>query len=156
MAVDVSPVLKELLASNRGPSPFEPEARQVPDYGVSALLDGNTLVVVLTFQKNAAYCCMEWGCHLPLFNGKRWDKLHRALEAHGVAAPQSLRLQLCCVIEEGAIFFDFSKPDHTKRGRYAFAPVAAYEYQASTVEAGSDSSSNLQVSEAFANLKNDY
>jgi hypothetical protein len=79
MAVDVTLVLKGLLAANRGLDPTDPEARQSPEYGVAASLEGDVLDVVLTFKKGRAYCCMEWGCQLALFDGKRWDKLHQAL-----------------------------------------------------------------------------
>jgi hypothetical protein len=71
MTIDVTAVLQELLANNRGPDPLNPDSRQPPKYGVSASLDGSVLAVVLTFQKDCAYCCMEWGCHLALYDGKR-------------------------------------------------------------------------------------
>lgn len=135
MAVDVTSVLKGLLAANRGP---DPETRQSPEYGVAASLEGDVLDVVLTFKTGRAYCCMEWGCHLALFDGTRWDNLHQALGDSGVVAPSRLRLQLCCKIDEGAAFFDFSKPDRSRRGWYAFAPTAAHEYKVGTVEAGSE------------------
>jgi hypothetical protein len=138
MPVDVTLILKELLAANRGPIPTEPGTCQSPDYGVAASLEGNVLDVVLTFKKDRVYCCMEWGCHLALFDGRRWERLHEALTQSGVVAPPSLRLQLSCKIEEGAVFFDFSKPDRNRRGWYAFAPVAAYEYKVVTVESASE------------------
>jgi hypothetical protein len=138
MAVDLTLILKELLAANRGPNPKDPETRLSPDYGVAASLEGNVLDVVLTFKRDRAYCCMEWGCHLALFDHKRWRKLRHLLFESGVVAPNSLRLQLSCKIEEGAVFFDFSKPDRSRRGWYAFAPVAAHEYNVVTVEAGSE------------------
>jgi hypothetical protein len=138
MAIDVTSVLKELLAANRGPNPTDPETRQSPDYGVAASLEGTVLDVVMTFKKDRAYCCMEWGCHLALFDGRRWERLHEALAKSGVVAPPSLRLQLSCKIEEGAVFFDFSKPDQTRRRWYAFAPVAAHEYKVVTVESGGE------------------
>jgi hypothetical protein len=138
MAVDVTLILKRLLAANRGPDPTNPETRQPADYGVAASLEADVLDVELTFKKDRAYCCMEWGCHLGLFDGKRWSKLRQALADVGVVAPSSLRLQLSCRIEEGAVFFDFSKPDRSRRGWYAFAPAALHEYKAATVEAGSE------------------
>jgi hypothetical protein len=138
MAVDVTVILQELLAANRGPHPTDHETRQSPDYGVAATLEGNVLDVALTFKKDRAYCCMEWGCHLALFDGRRWEGLHEVLAESGVVAPPSLRLQLSCKIEEGAVFFDFSKPDRTRWGWYAFAPVAAHDYKVVTVEAGSE------------------
>jgi hypothetical protein len=134
MAVEVTMILKELLAANRGPNPSDPETRQSPDYGVAASLEGNVLDVVLTFKKDRAYCCMEWGCHLALFDGRRWKRLHEALAKSGVVAPPSLRLQLCCEIEEGEVFFDFSKPDRNRRGWYGFAAVAAHDYKVVAVE----------------------
>jgi hypothetical protein len=135
MAVDVTFILKEYLAANRGPDPTDPDARQSPVYGVTASLDGNALDVVLTFKKDHAYCCREWGCHLPLIDGRRWQRLHEALAQSGVVAPPNLRLQLFCKIEEGAVFFDFSKPDRSRRGWYAFAPVAAQDFKVVSVEA---------------------
>jgi hypothetical protein len=116
MALDVTSILKRLLADNRGPDPTDPEGRQSPDYGVAASLECDVLDVVLTFKKDRAYCCMEWGCHLALFDGKRREKLHQILGDSGVVAPSRLRLQMCCKTEEGALFFDFSKPDRSRRG----------------------------------------
>jgi hypothetical protein len=135
VVVDVTDVFAELLARNRGPDPLDPDARQPPDYGVAASLDGRALSVVLTFRRGAAYCCMEWGCHLALTDGKRWEGLRRALAAHGIAAPAQLELRLSCVIEEGAVFFNLFRPDPTRRNWYAFEPVAAHHYGASAVEA---------------------
>src|SRR5262249_17739630 len=94
------------------------------------------------FKKDRAYCCMEWGCHLALFDGRRWERLHEALAESGVVAPPNLRLQLSCKFEEGAVFFDFSTPDRSRRGWYAFAPVAAHDYKVVTVEAGSEEPAN--------------
>jgi hypothetical protein len=141
VATDVTPVLAGLLAGNDSPDPLNPGQRRRSDYGVSARLDGNMLDVVLTFRRAAAYCCYEWGCHLALTHGqgKRWDRLRRALAAHGVAAPARLELRLSCVVEEGAMFFDFSKPDPTRRGWYAFGPAQAHHYQARMVEARAES-----------------
>src|SRR5262249_51096497 len=136
MATDVTLILTELLAANRGPSPTDPESRHSPDYEVVAWLECGVLDVVLTFKKDRAYCCMEWGCHLALFDGKRWEKLHQILGDAGIVAPSRLRLQLCCKTEEGALFFDFSKPDRSRRGWYAFAPVVGHEYKVVTIEAG--------------------
>jgi hypothetical protein len=138
MAVDVTPILAEVLARNRGHDPLNPDARQPPDYGVIAALEGSTLDMVLTFRKGSAYCCMEWGCHLPLIDGKRWHGLRRAFAAHGVTAPPRLELRLACVVEEGALFFDPNRPDPTRRGWYAFARAANHRYQISASEAGSD------------------
>jgi hypothetical protein len=137
-AIDITPILAELIARNRGPDPLNPNVRRAPDYGVAATLEGSTLDMVLTFRSGAAYCCYEWGCHLGLFDGKRWHGLRRALAAHGVAAPPRLELQLVCDVEDGAVFFDMSKPDKTRRGWYGFAPVATRNYQRTASEAFSD------------------
>jgi hypothetical protein len=138
VAIDVSPILMELLARNRGPDPLNPGSRQPPNYGITARLEGNILEMILTFRKGSAYCCTQWGCHLALTNGKRWDGLRRAFSAHGIATLPSLELRLLCKVEEGALFFDFFKPDPTRRGWYAFAPVAAHQYQVTAAEAADE------------------
>jgi hypothetical protein len=126
------------LARNRGLDPLNPEGRQPPDYGVTATLEGSILDMVLTFRKGSAYCCMEWGCHLPLMDGKRWHGLRRAFAAHGVAAPPRLELRLTCIVEEGALFLRPPQTGPDPAGRYAFARVANHRYQVSASEAGSD------------------
>jgi hypothetical protein len=78
---------------------------------------------------------MEWGCHLALTNGKRWEGLRLALASHGIVAPAQLKLQLSCVIEEGAVFFNLFRPDPTRRNWYAFEPAAAQHYDVSAHEA---------------------
>ena len=134
MAVDVTNIMAGLLARNRGPDPLNPDTRRQPDYGVSASLEENALSVVLTFRRGAAYCCMEWGCHLALTDGRRWDGLRGALASHGISVPARLQLRLSCVIEEGAVFFNLFRPDPTRRNWYAFEPVASYHYEVSAVE----------------------
>ena len=135
MENDVTSAVVDLLSRNRGPDPLNPGSHIRPNYGVNAILDEDVLRVELTFRAGAAYCCMEWGCHLPLHKTRRWDTLRRELTALGIAVPPRLRLQLSCVVETGARFFDPSRPDPTRRGWYAFASRNAYEYQVSTVEA---------------------
>jgi hypothetical protein len=135
MAVDVTPIMTELLARNRGPDPVNPDQRQSPDYGVVATLDDSILDMVLTFRSGAAYCCMEWADHLPMFLQRWWDRLRRALVAHGITPPPRLEVRLTCVIEEGALFFDLSKPGSSRQGSYAFAPARAHRYQVSASEA---------------------
>jgi hypothetical protein len=135
VAADVTPVLADLLAHNRGPDPADPDKRQPPDYGVAATLAGNTLDIVLTFRRGSAYCCWEWGCHLGLTDGKRWDVLRQVLAARGAADPPRLTLRLTCVVEEGAVFFDLTRPDRARRGWYTFAPAAGHRYEAIAKEA---------------------
>lgn len=138
MPIDVTLILNELLAANRGPNPHDHETRRSSDYGVVASLEEDALDVVLTFKKDCAYCCMEWDCHLALCDGERWDKLRHSLFESGIVAPRRLRLALCSKVQEDAVFFDFSKPDPSRRGWYAFAPVAAHEYTVDAVEADSE------------------
>ena len=132
--MDVTAVISELLASNRGPNPYFPETRKQPDYGVKAALDGNVLRMTLTFHSESAYCCMEWGCHLSLHDGKRWETLRRKCADLGVSTPTRFQLQLSCVVESGALFFDISRPDPKHRGWYRFRPAEAYEYSISSTE----------------------
>jgi hypothetical protein len=131
VAVNITPAFAAYFARNRGPIPGEPEARQPPDYGVSASLNGGVIDLALTFRAGSAYCCYEWGCHLALSEGKRWGWLRQELTARGVPAPDRLELHLAVVVEAGALFFDWSRPEPSPRGRgwYAFAPVEAVRYQ---------------------------
>jgi hypothetical protein len=135
VATDVTAILAEYLAGHRGPDPADPDRRRRPDYGVTAGLVGNVLEVVLTFRRGCAYCCYEWGCHLDLTEGKRWDGLRRCLATAGIATPPQLEIRLACVVEDGAAFFDPARPDPARRGWYAFAPAVAYRYTATAVEA---------------------
>jgi hypothetical protein len=137
VAVDVTPVLVEFLDGNRGPDPGDPERRRLPNYGVVATLSGGVLEVELTFRSGSAYCCSEWRCHLALTDGKRWDRLRQLLAAYGIAAPPPPQLNVACVVEDGAVFFDFARPDRGRRGWYGFASVAASRYQAAATEAPS-------------------
>jgi hypothetical protein len=124
-----------LMARNLGPDPNYPDARRQPDYGVAASLEGDTLTVLLTFRRDEAYCCIEWGCHLALHEGQRWDPLRQSFAACCMPAPEQLRLKYTCVIEEGSIFFDFGRPDVTRRGWFAFKEATGSRYEASAVEA---------------------
>ncbi len=139
MAVDVTPVFAAYFAQNRGPVLGDAEARQPPDYGVSADLDGGVIDLALTFRAGSAYCCYEWGCHLNLYEGKPWSWLRRELAACGMPVPDRLELRVAAVVEAGALFFDWSRPEPSRRGRgwYAFAPVDALQYQAVVAEGSS-------------------
>jgi len=75
LVVDVTPAFAVYLAGNRGPTLTDPSARERPDYGISASLDGAVLELVLTFRAGSAYCCGEWPCHFLLFPTRRWDRL---------------------------------------------------------------------------------
>jgi hypothetical protein len=128
VTVDVSPVFAAYFARNRGPVPGDPDSRRAPDYGIRASLDGSSVALTLTFRAGSAYCCCEWGCHLNLYSGKRWERLRRELSARGLVPAGRLELHLTVIVEPGALFFDFSRPDSARRGWYAFAPADAQRY----------------------------
>lgn len=134
MAVDVTPVFATYFARNRGPVPGDPDARQSPDYGVSASMDGGVIDVVLTFRAGSAYCCYEWGCHLNLREGKRWDWLRRELMARGLPAVAHLKMRLEAIVEAGALIFDWARPDPSRRSWYAFATAEAHQYRVAVSE----------------------
>jgi hypothetical protein len=110
--------------------------RQSPNYGVSARLEGGVIELILTFRTGSVYCCYESGCHLDLYDGKRWNRLRRELAIHGAPIPGQLELRLTLVIEDGALFFDLFQPEPSRRGRgwYAFAPKPAHQYEKIIVE----------------------
>lgn len=134
MPIDVSNAVAALLAHNRGPVPNQPDAKQPPVYGIEAALEADCLHLTLTFRSGCTYCCMESGCHLGLYAQNRWLRLRQALLTAGVNAPDQLKLHLHCVVEEGAMFFDFSRPDPKRRGWYAFHSESAYSYKKTIVE----------------------
>ena len=135
MAIDLTPVFSDYLARNRGPVPGAPDARQPPDYGVSASLDGGAIELALIFRTGAAYCCPEWGCHLSASDNELWEWLRRELPVRGVVAPPRLELHLTVVVEAGALFFDFRRPDPSRRGWYGFAPAQEFRDQHDVSEA---------------------
>ncbi len=127
-------ILAEYLAGNRGPGPADP-TRPRPNYGIAASLTDAVLQVVLTFRSGSTYCCYEPGCHLSLFDGKRWYGLRQRLAAAGIRPAPRLTLRLTGVVEDGAKFFDISRPDPVRRGGYAFTPVQGLRYCETAVEA---------------------
>jgi hypothetical protein len=136
VGVDIAPVFAVYLARNRGPVPANPDVRQPPDYGVSARLHGAVVELALTFRAGSAYCCDQWGCHLDLYEGKRWERLRRELSARGIEVPSRLELRLTVVVEAGALFFDFGRPDPSRRGWYEFAAAVECRYQHMVAEGG--------------------
>jgi hypothetical protein len=136
MRVDVAPVFAAYLARNRGPVPGNPDVGRPLDYGVSARLDGAVVEMALTFSAGTRYCCDQWGCHLDLREGKRWKRLRRELSARGIEVPSPLELRLTVVVETGALFFDFGRPDLSRRGRYEFAVAMQRRYQHMIAEGG--------------------
>lgn len=137
MHADVSSALERLLSTNLGPAHEDAAARVAPDYGVTCLLSGSTLEVALTFRRGRAYCCMEWGCHLALLDGKRWTRLRDSFAAEGRTLPPRLRMRLTVTVEDGALFFDPFRPEPGHPGRYAFARSGEQRYEVETQEAPS-------------------
>jgi hypothetical protein len=133
LEVDVTRALAALLANDGGVAPTDPD-RLRSEYGVVATMQESDLVVVLTFRSGTAYCCMEWGCHLPLFDERRWARARAVLVGQGISVPPRMRLRLKCVVEEGALFFDYSKPLPGRRGWYEFKAHKAAEYEVETTE----------------------
>jgi hypothetical protein len=127
--IDVSPVFAAYFARNRGPVPGDPDSRQAPDYGVIANLNASSVTLTLTFRTGSAYCCCEWGCHLDLRAGQRWEWLRRELSANGLVPAERLQLHLALIVEPGTLLFDWSRPDPTQRGWYAFARADAQRYE---------------------------
>ncbi len=128
---DVTPLFAAALARNRGPVPGDPDARQLPDYGVSARLAGATVEATLTFRAGSAYCCGEWGCHVDLRPGARWEWLRRGLAEIGLAAPERLELRLPVVVEAGALLL---APRRSPACPSAFAPAGADQYRVDVSE----------------------
>jgi hypothetical protein len=127
--VNITQVFTTYLAQNRGPVLGDPQLRQAPNYGVTASLEGATIFLTLTFRAGCAYCCYEWGCHLNLRETQRWEWLRQVLSAQGLLPAERLELCVVVVVEAGALFFDWSRPDPTRRGRYAVAPSETRQYK---------------------------
>ena len=134
MIIDVTPIFAAYFARNRGPVLGNPELRQAPNYGIDASWDGEMVNLALTFRSGSPYCCYQYGCHLNLTEGRRWDWLRRELSARSMDPPSRLRLRVTVTVEEGALFFDWSRPDSSRRGWYAFAQEIAYQYQVVVTE----------------------
>jgi hypothetical protein len=126
VAVDVTQAFAAYLASNRGPTPTDPDAREPPDYGFAATFDGAVIELVLTFRAGSAYCCGEWQCHFMLFPTRRWDRLRRELSALRVEIAGRLELVVEVVIEEGALFL---LPRRSKEAPAGLAPAKAFRYR---------------------------
>ena len=125
MAVDVTSVFATYLAQNRGPDPKDPTGTRPSEYAVSAEWADGVVRLVLTFLTGCVYCCMESGCHLRLFSTKRWEWLRR--ESVGLWNTTSIPTNMMVedVVEEERDLLRLSRPNPKRRGRYAFAPVAA-------------------------------
>jgi len=150
VTIDISDQIREMLSTNRVLDP-EPS---LPEYGIAATLDGATISMVFTFLRGRSYCCKYWTCHLSLHSGGRWDKLRRILTAYDIALPEQLDLSIRVVVEEGALFFEFGKPNPPRQGlEYPLVPVAASSYDDFTVEADDEPAMVLQLPDGSFSLK---
>jgi hypothetical protein len=95
VTVDIAPGFAAYLASNRSPVPGNPGVRQLTEYGVSALLHDAFIELALTFRAGSSYFCCEWGCHLDLYEGNRWERLRRELSAHGIEMAEPTCIDPC-------------------------------------------------------------
>jgi len=131
VVLDSTSIVKGILSGNKGPDPRKPDNRVLPNYGITASLDSDVLEIKLVFKSGSAYCCDEFDCHLSLFEGERWNKLRDAFNEKGIALQPRLKLKVVCAIEEGAMFYDLSKPKPVGVCEYAFEPAEAdgYEYE---------------------------
>jgi hypothetical protein len=129
----ITGVFSEWLSHNRGSSLSDQRKRIRPEYGLSARLTGELITLKFTFRRERAYCCMEWSCHFHCFDGQRWTGLRRAFARAGLEPPARLMLYLVCVVEEGAIFQDFSRP-RAALGQYEWRRSWAYAYELVTRE----------------------
>lgn len=128
MPVDISQLFQARLARNKGLVPGQPDAECPATYGVSATMDGSEISLTLTFLAGIAYCCMEWHCHTGLSSHKRWDWIRQHFSRSDFS-PERLSIKLTVVIEDGAMFFDFSRPRYDiKHGWYEFAPHCSRQY----------------------------
>ncbi|MEW6743528.1 MAG: hypothetical protein AB1486_12295 [Planctomycetota bacterium] len=90
--------------------------------------------LTLSFRAGSAYCCSEYGCHLGLDDSRRWSWLRQELSARGFSLAERLELRLVVIVEAGTLFFDWSRPDPTRRGWYAFARAEADRYEVVVTE----------------------
>ena len=123
--LDISHVF-DALGARRQVNPHSPEL-VLPRY--RAALAGNIVDITMTFVTGSHYCCVEWGCHLPLHDKDMWRWLRRALTAIAAAPEEPMRARVTITVECGALFFDVSRPDPAQRGRYAFAPMQTWGYE---------------------------
>ena len=128
MTVDISSAIAAQLAGNQGIDPRGPDHHRPADYGVRATLTGHVVEIELTFRSTVSYCCQESSCHLGLHLATTWEVLRRNLRQLGVEAPRGLEARVSTVVEAGALFFDHSQPDPSRRGWYGFRPAAAARY----------------------------
>jgi len=132
--MDITPVISSYLSTNLGPDPENPGKRKKPEYGIRASLDEELLELTITFLDGRSYCCMEWACHISLTDKNRWDCLRRHCAEHQIQTPEQFKLNLCCVVEQGAQFFDLSRPDRGLRGWYDMHTSDSYRYEVSSTE----------------------
>ncbi|MBI5865568.1 MAG: hypothetical protein HZB38_13880 [Planctomycetes bacterium] len=98
--------------------------------------DLSTFDLVLTFKSGRRYCCLEWGCHVRIFEGEYWAAIRTELARRGLGANPKLTLRsLRCVVEDGALV--------ERRG--ACYRSGAYEYEEGPFIEGEDAPDFVHV-----------
>jgi hypothetical protein len=118
MLIDLTEVIERVLAGNLSPDPTRLGEKIPSHYGVAASLQEDLLRIDLRFLNHSAYCCMEPACHLPMHEGKHWRSLRVAMAEYGLEAPKRLTMELRVAVDEGALFFDWTKPIPGRLGWY--------------------------------------
>jgi hypothetical protein len=129
VSIDITPILSVAF---RVPGKAK---RLVPEHGIKADLEGSVINLEFIFRAGSHYCCYEWGCNTGLFSSKRWERLRQLFSAFGLDSPSRFELHANILIEPGALFFDWGKPDPDRSGWYAFAPSPAYRFEKIVFEA---------------------
>lgn len=117
MPIDLTEVIERVLAGSLSPDPQRMGEKIPSRYGLSASLQNDLLRVELRFLNHSAYCCMEPACQ-PMREGKRWRSLRVAMAEYGLEAPKRLTMELRVAVQEGALFFDWTKPIPGRLGWY--------------------------------------
>jgi hypothetical protein len=126
-------VISEMMARNRshfgagGPGYY---GVQVDDISQ----DGSKFNLILTFKSGLRYCCMEHGCHIPLYGSNTdagwFDEVRERLRIAGIKnlPPLAVR-KLHVVVEQGA--FSGNDPDssycYESRLEYSCGPFQEAE-----------------------------
>jgi len=146
VATDISPYIHDMLSTNLVHDPDQSRA----EYGVAATLDDATITMVFTFLRGRTYCCNNWGCHMELHPGHRWDKLRRILTAHDIALPEQLDLSIRTIVEEGA-FFETDQPDTKDEDlEYSLPPAASSCDDSFSIEADHEPAMVLQLPDGLS------
>ena len=134
MNVNATPAFAAYLAGNGGPTTADPNARERPDYGLSASFDGAVSDLVLTVRAarrnvavsgSATFCSSRAGggsgCDASLLFWACWSR-------------SGWCWQVEVIIEDGALYLVPCRSPHTLP---ALAPAKAHRYRAAVTEGNS-------------------